>query len=205
MARPKRQEARRTSIIAAAGQAIRDRGLADMRIRDIAERAGLSQGSVLYYFPEIDELIVDVHSAAVAEFYQSRVAEVDRQRTPRGKLLGAVRSGLPSGPDDATCRLLYQLHALADRSAAHAALMASLFDREVVLYQSILELGAGLGAFTPTCPVGEIARNAVVLEDGFGLHIVSRNSSVTVDLARESLLRYLAAMTGTAMPAKTVS
>ncbi|WP_028927212.1 TetR/AcrR family transcriptional regulator [Pseudonocardia acaciae] len=199
MPRPKRQGARRALIINAAGQAIRDRGLADLRIRDIAERAGLSSGSVLYYYPEIAGLMIDVHTTVVTDFYQARVARVGEPDTPAGKLRAAVGSGLPTGPDDDACRLLYELHSLADRSGTHAALMAGLFDREVTLYRSILDLGVGLGAFTLARPIEEVARNAVIIEDGYGLHMVSRNPSVTVETARRGLLGYLAAMTGAAL------
>ncbi|GAA4827733.1 TetR/AcrR family transcriptional regulator [Saccharopolyspora rosea] len=196
MPRPKRQDARRASIIAAAGRAIRTRGLAGLRIRDIAEEAGLSAGSVLYYYPETADLLIEVHRTTVNDFYQSRLDRTSSAADPQQRLVATVRSGLPSGPDDHTCRTLYEMHALADGSASHAALMSSLFDREVMLYRSVLDVGAGLGVFDLSRPVDEIARNAVVLEDGYGLHVMSRTSSVTAETARQHILGYLAAVTG---------
>ncbi|WP_020495513.1 TetR/AcrR family transcriptional regulator [Sciscionella marina] len=195
MPRPKRQGERRSLIIEAAGRAVRERGLAEVRVRDIAAHAGLSPGSVLYYYPEIAELMLEVHSGAVADFYRARVERIGAEQEPGAKLRAAVRSGLPAGAEDAVARLLYEMHSLADRSAGHAALMSSLFDREVALYRSVLELGAGLGEFTLARPLEEIARNTVALEDGYGLHLISGNRSLSATEARAALLGYLAVMT----------
>lgn len=200
MPRPKRQDARRAAIVDAAGRAISDRGLAGMRVRDVAEQAGISPGSVLYYYPEIADLLIEVHRSAVENFYRARLERASSVDDPAERLATLVTCGLPTGSDDPTCRLLYEMHTLADDSAPHATLMSSLFDREVALYRSALELGAGLGSFTMACPVDTVAHSAVVLEDGYGLHILSRNGSVTVAAAERLILDYLSAMVGVPLP-----
>lgn len=128
MARPKNQEARRGALIDAAGRAIADRGMAGLRIKDIAAEAGVSAGSVLYYYPELDDLVLAVHQDAVENYLAERQRHVDEAKEPVARMSAALASGLPSGPDDAMHRLLFGLHSLADRSAAHATLMASLFE-----------------------------------------------------------------------------
>lgn len=201
MPRPKRQGARRALIIDAARHAIRERGLAAMRIRDVAEHANLSPGSVLYYYPEIAELLIEVHRSAVEDFYRARVEAVSGTDDPEERLRALVPTGLPTSADDPACRLLYEMHTLADGSTAHATLMSSLFDREVALYRSAFDLGTALRRFTMTASPESVARNAVALEDGYGLHIISRNPSITSTEARDLILTYLATMTGTAQPA----
>ncbi|MGZ8597840.1 MAG: helix-turn-helix domain-containing protein, partial [Actinomycetota bacterium] len=49
-ARQKNGKDRHQEILEAAARVITDRGLAETRIQDIAERCGVSPGLILYYF-----------------------------------------------------------------------------------------------------------------------------------------------------------
>ncbi|WP_406105689.1 TetR family transcriptional regulator [Streptomyces sp. NBC_01003] len=194
--RPKNQTARREALVDAAGRAIADRGLEGLRIKDIAAEAGMSAGSVLYYYPEMGELVLEVHRGAVERYLAARQGAVDGATGAAARLRALVGSGLPGGSGDAVHGLLFELHRRADRSSGHATLMASLFAREVALYATVLEVGAAVGEFTLTEPVADLARNLVALEDGYGLHIVSRNAELTPDVARRLLLGYARTVTG---------
>ncbi|RFC73618.1 TetR family transcriptional regulator [Streptomyces sp. AcE210] len=194
--RPKNQTARREALVDAAGRAIAERGLEGLRIKDIAAEAGMSAGSVLYYYPEMDELVLEVHRGAVERYLAARQGAVDGATGAAARLRALVGSGLPGGSGDAVHGLLFELHRRADRSSGHATLMASLFAREVALYSTVLEVGAAVGEFTLTEPVADLARNLVALEDGYGLHIVSRNAELTPDVARRLLLGYARTVTG---------
>ncbi|MGW2077638.1 TetR/AcrR family transcriptional regulator [Streptomyces sp. NPDC001939] len=194
--RPKNQTARREALVDAAGRAIAERGLEGLRIKDIAAEAGMSAGSVLYYYPEMDELVLEVHRGAVERYLAARQGAVDGATGAVARLRALVGSGLPGGSGDAVHGLLFELHRRADRSSGHATLMASLFAREVALYATVLEVGTAVGEFTLTEPVADLARNLVALEDGYGLHIVSRNAELTPDVARRLLLGYARTVTG---------
>ncbi|WP_405782198.1 TetR family transcriptional regulator [Streptomyces sp. NBC_01378] len=194
--RPKNQTARREALVDAAGRAIAERGLEGLRIKDIAAEAGMSAGSVLYYYPEMGELVLEVHRGAVERYLAARQGAVDGATGAAARLRALVGSGLPGGSGDAVHGLLFELHRRADRSSGHATLMASLFAREVALYATVLEVGAAVGEFTLTEPVADLARNLVALEDGYGLHIVSRNVELTPDVARRLLLGYARTVTG---------
>ncbi|MFF1567234.1 TetR/AcrR family transcriptional regulator [Streptomyces sp. NPDC058293] len=194
--RPKNQTARREALVDAAGRAIAERGLEGLRIKDIAAEAGMSAGSVLYYYPEMGELVLEVHRGAVERYLAARQGAVDGATGAAARLRALVGSGLPGGSGDAVHGLLFELHRRADRSSGHATLMASLFAREVALYATVLEVGAAVGEFTLTEPVADVARNLVALEDGYGLHIVSRNAELTPDVALRLLLGYARTVTG---------
>jgi AcrR family transcriptional regulator len=197
MARPKNQGARRGALIDAAGRAIAERGMAGLRIKDIAAEAGVSAGSVLYYYPELDDLVLAVHQDAVERYLTQRQAQTEVPGgDPVARMRAALTSGLPEGPDDAVHRLLFELHGLADRSAGHAALMGSLFAREVALYSTLLEVGAVAGVFTLATAVADAARNLVALEDGYGLHIVARNPVVDRATALGLLTAHARTVTG---------
>lgn len=185
--------------MAAAGRAIVERGVVGLRVRDVADEAGLSPGLVSYYFKNLEDLLLDVHQDAVHRFYWSRMRAVEDIADPRDRLVRLATQGVPSSADDLVCRVLYEVHLHAARSKAHAAMMTALWDREVSLYTATLQYGHDVGTFRLRAPVADVAANAVALEDAYGLHIVGRNSSVPPDRARLLVLRYLEVETGCAL------
>ncbi|MGW5097665.1 TetR/AcrR family transcriptional regulator [Streptomyces nodosus] len=196
--RPRNQTARREALVSAAGRAIAERGLEGLRIKDIADAAGVSQGSVLYYYPELDDLVLEVHRGAVENFLASRQRTYDEALpgTPVARLRALLESGLPDTAEDPVHGLLYELHRRAGRSPGHAELMASLFAREVALYTTALEVGAATGVFALTASAHDLAHGIVALEDGYGLHIISRNAALRLDRARGLMLAHARVVTG---------
>ena len=133
MARTKNQSARRRQLTEAAGRAIIARGAAAVRLKDIAEEAGVTPGAVLYYYPDVDQLLVEVHRTAGERFCDSRNAALDQIADPRRRMLAAISSGLPTGPHDEAVRTLYEMDALVGRSKLYSALAVSFFERQVAL------------------------------------------------------------------------
>ncbi|WP_051871388.1 hypothetical protein [Streptomyces sclerotialus] len=76
--------------------------------------------------------------------------------------------------------------------------MASLYAREVALYTTALELGVASGDFELTGTPAEVARDLVALEDGYGLHLFSRNPAVDHATAYDAVLRFARTVTGCA-------
>ncbi|MFJ3667028.1 TetR/AcrR family transcriptional regulator [Streptomyces sp. NPDC090106] len=198
--RPRNQTARREALVSAAGRAIAERGLEALRIKDIADAAGVSQGSVLYYYPELDDLVLEVHRDAVESFIASRQRAYDEApgQEPVARLRALLDSGRPTGSDDPVHGLLYELHRRAGRSPGHAELMTSLFAREVALYATALEVGAATGVFTLAAGAQDLAHGLVALEDGYGLHILSHNAALRPDRTRELITAHARAVTGCA-------
>ncbi|MEV0491892.1 hypothetical protein [Streptomyces atratus] len=60
------------------------------------------------------------------------------------------------------------------------------------------EVGAATGVFALTGSAAGVARNLVALEDGYGPHIVSRNTQLTPGEAQRLILGYARAATGRA-------
>src|SRR6478735_5513978 len=99
MARPKNQTARRGQLNAAARRVIAARGIEAVRIKDVADEAGMSPQSVLYYYPDIDQLIEEAIQHVVERFAERRRETAEGIDDPRAALVGMIRAGLPSGPD----------------------------------------------------------------------------------------------------------
>ena len=195
MARPKNQAARRRQLTEAAGRAIIARGAAAVRLKDIAEQAGVTPGAVLYYYADVDALLVEVHRSAGERFCDSRTAALDRIDDPRRRMRAAIRSGLPRGPDD-DVRTLYEMDALVGRSSLYSALAVSFFERQVALYQVILEAGVARGHFTLTASTQTIGRNLVALEDAHGLHVLMGDAPIDRGEAERLIVSYASTVTG---------
>jgi AcrR family transcriptional regulator len=170
MARPRNQTARREALIDATYAAGRKVGLRSLSLTDVAEQAGLSRGAVLYYYDDLDALLVEAHAAGIERFCDERDRLVAETDDPRAKLAVAIAAGLPDGPDDALMRLLYEFDVLAGSSELHDEMVQGLYLRQMQSYRGILADGLSRGAFHPRLDVDQIAMTFVALEDAYGLH-----------------------------------
>jgi AcrR family transcriptional regulator len=190
--RRKDQAARRRQLARAGRQVLLERGAVGVRVKDIAERAGLAPSSVLYYYPRIDELLMEVSREATERYAQERSRRVRELDHPLDQLRLAIHLGVPTGPDDEDSRLLYELDAFTGTSTAFAAMSTAFFDRQVELYRYILERGH----FDLGVPVEQIARAIVAMEDGLGLQVVLQHPGIDSPEAERVLLGFVGSAIG---------
>src|ERR1700722_14758214 len=76
--RPRRRldDVRRPQILETTVELIRERGLWEVRLSDVAERAGISATSVVYYFGTKDQLFAEAIHVADEAFYAPLVEEL---------------------------------------------------------------------------------------------------------------------------------
>ena len=146
MSRSKAGRARRDALVGAAQRAMLEHG-ADAKLRHVAEAAGLTSGAVLYHFPDVQALLLEANRAGMERFYDERIAALATIDDPVEKLVVTVRTGLPVDRQDASVRLLCELGGAAGRQPVYAALLTALYDRQVAMYQVILESGTARGVF----------------------------------------------------------
>ena len=188
MARPRKQDERRADLVEAALTAVGEHGLRSLSLADVAEKAGLTRGAILYYYEDLDALLVEAHRAGLERFCDHRDAVVAAIAEPQLQLGAAIREGLPSGPDDALMRLLYEFDVLAGTSQLHDELVERMYLRQLATYTGILERGVSAGVFAPRLEIATLAMNLVALEDAYGLHIVAGNSLITVESAQAAMV-----------------
>ena len=167
-----------------------------VRLRHVADEAGLTTGAVLYYYDEFETLLMEVHHRAIERFCRVREAEVDAADGAAAKLLAALSCGLPTGPDDELVRVLYEFEGPAFRNRTLGALHHAYFERQVGIYHSIIAAGAATGEFRLTAPARVIARNIVSLEDGYGFYVVLEESDIDRAAAEQLILSYAEVATG---------
>lgn len=196
MARPKDQAARREQLISATMRIIATHGLAKTTMKSIAAEVGISARLVAYYYPDLEVLIGAAHESATDRYYWARRRDIEDEPDPAVRLGYLMYSGLPRGSDQMLSRVLDEISVSASRSALHADLMTSLFDREVSLYREVLDAGEAAGAFSLTDDADVIACNFVTLEDSLGLHLLACTAAMTLERAERQLSSYARSATG---------
>jgi AcrR family transcriptional regulator len=194
--RPRNQAERRRQLANAGRHVLLERGAVGVRVKDIAERAGITPSSVLYYYPRIDELMMEVSREAMERYAERRSRRVRELDDPVRQLRLAIHLGVPTGPDDEESRLLYELDAFIGSSPAFRVLSSSFFDRQVLLYQHVLESGGAQGVFRLSTDADSLARGLVAMEDGLGLQVVVGHPGLDSSEAELILLRHAGASTG---------
>ncbi|MBK0421605.1 TetR family transcriptional regulator [Leucobacter sp. CSA2] len=186
MARPSTQKQRRAEVVDAALEAAAHHGLRNLSLTDVANQAGVTRGALLYYYEDLDAILVEAHAAGMERVGAERAKRVSQETGAAAKLRVAIEHGLPSGPDDALMRLLYEFDVLAGKSPLHDELVQRLYGEQLGLYREILAEGAASGEFSLRGAIDDIAMNFVALEDAYGLHIVA-GGSITVADARRAI------------------
>ncbi len=124
---------------------------------------------MLYYFKSFDELMFAAVEGVVEEFYERRAAIVEGVADPRERVVALIEAGVPDTISD-DLRIVYESIPLLRERPQYKPLHRSIVERQVMLYRSTIELGAGLGVFRLASDAGTIARNLVALEDAYDLY-----------------------------------
>ncbi len=167
-----------------------------VRLNQVADEAGLTSGAILYHYPDLQDLLVDATRAVSERFYEERVHAIEGIEDPAERLIRTIVSGVPLDNEDVGVKLLCALGGAASRHTMYAILLTSLYDRQVSLYQSILETGHALSVFSLQSPSLDIARNLVALEDAYGYRIMAGHPTLTYDAAVELILEFARLATG---------
>ena len=200
MARPKNQTARREQISAAARRSLVTKGTNGLQLKHIAEEAGMSSGSILYYYPDLQQLLIEVYEHAVERFSSRRRDAAAQISDASDRLARTILSGLATGVDDEEVYLLHIAVGYFDQYPSVKLIDRMLFDRQVAMYETILETGAATGDFTLVHSGGDIARHIVALEDTYNFHIVTGNPALGRAEAARLISGYAELATGRSLP-----
>lgn len=184
--RPRLDHVRRPELLAAAATVIRERGLENARVADVAEEAGTSGPSVLYYFASKAELLTEALTTAEERFYEDFTVELDAIESARERLVHTVESMTGEGDYDAA--LWMELWARALRDSELAATRADLDARWRRTIEGVVRYGQERGEFGPADP-NEFAVMLGALLDGLAVQIALRDKEVKPDRVRELAVR----------------
>ncbi len=186
--RPKVDHLRRPQIVKAAAAVLYERGLFDTRIGDIAERAGTSSPTILYYFESKDRLLEEAVDQSDREFYQRLTDGQQRLERASAKLVHLIEetSRGPGGISDWTLWMEVWVRARRDPSVRESYF--ALDRRQRALIAEIVRDGQREGEFSEDADAEEFAISLSGLMDGLGVQVTLGQPDVTPERMVERCL-----------------
>ncbi len=169
---------RELSVVTAAAELIAEEGLAQLRMADVAERAGMSVGHVTYYFPSKAELLVRAIQLSEEKFQQQVRRALQARDDPWDRLTALVELAGASGPKDPGWLLWFEVwaNAAVDPKLAEAQRQLDGWWRRQMA--DIIDYGVGQGAFH----IADSARTVLVLSaltDGMSVQLALGSDAVS--------------------------
>lgn len=164
----------RTRVLQAAVAAICERGLAGTRVSDIADRAGISPGNVMYYFATLEDILIEALRLANYGFLDQAVLQAQAMPTARSRLLRLIELGMPSDPAQephSQWLLWLDVWARSPRNQTVNAHRRELENRWITAYARIVREGQATGEFRASDP-DDFAVRLAALIDGLGKAVV---------------------------------
>ena len=190
-------EARRRQILEAAAQVIGERGLCDVRIVDVAKRAGASPGLVIYYFGSKDRVLAEALTYADETFFADAANKLSTLPSARDQLVELVASSCPLAlaPGAVDSWVLWlELWARARRDADVGEHRARLDQQWRKMLGDTVRAGQKAGEFGRLDPDGFAIRLAALI-DGLAIVVVLGDPEVDAermfDLCMETCAREL--------------
>lgn len=188
---PKHTKDRHQEILAAAARVITERGLAETRISDIAEQAGVSPGLILYYFDSKDRLLAEALTYANDQFYLRTSRDIRRIASAKEQLRRLIDLSVPGylpeygRLDEWALWIEVWVRALRDTEMAK--------DREVLDQRwraqiaEIIRAGQASGEFVAG-DADELALPIAALIDGLAIQVIMNDSTVTTERMHRSCM-----------------
>jgi AcrR family transcriptional regulator len=177
--RPKIEHLRKPQIVAAAAEVLYERGLFDTRIGDVAQRAGTSSPTILYYFESKDRLLEEAVDYTDREFYARVIEGQARQHGASDKLVHLVEeiSLGPRGLTDWTLWMEMWVRARRDENVRETYFRLDRRQRDLIA--DIVREGQASGEFVPGADPDDFALALSGLLDGLGVQVTLGQPDVT--------------------------
>jgi AcrR family transcriptional regulator len=207
IASAKQGKDRHQEILDAAARVITERGLAETRISDIAEQAGVSPGLILYYFESKDRLLAEALTFANDQFYLRTSREIRRIPSAKDQLRRLIDLSVPGylteygRLDEWALWIEVWVRALRDPEMAK--------DREVLDQRwrsqlaDIIRWGQAKGEFASTDDADELALVVASLIDGLAIQVIMDDAEITTERMHRTCLGVSARLLGYALEPAT--
>lgn len=201
MSAEERTEQTRRTILLAACETIAETGFEKVRMRMVAERAGVSTALLHYHFENREKLFLEAlkfsYEHAGADGY---AAEAPEHCPHSWRLARVIDACLPLDGELRRDFLLWQeLHLRAVRDADSLKVAQDLYDNLREWIAGVIRDGQTAGEFEP-CDVGRMADLVIALTDGYGTRILMGNAAMALTDARDQIWSTVALPLGVHTP-----
>jgi AcrR family transcriptional regulator len=185
-------------MLRAAIEVILERGYAETRIADVAERTGTSPALVIYYFKTRDQLLTEAIRYSEDTWYAESVRRLAEIPTAAGQLTELIAMNcLPStDPEPRLYWLLWlDLWAFSPRNPGMAAVRQKSDERWRETIRSIVLAGQEAGEFA-SVDADDFTITLAGLLDGLAVQIALEDPDVSPQRAYELAMRFAAGQLG---------
>jgi len=185
---------RRGQMLTAALDVISERGFADTRIADIADRIGISPALVIYYFKTKDQLLTEAIRHYEDTWYAEGKRRMDELPTAAARLEEFVAMNLlpDSDPElESNWQLWLDFWVQAARNANVAGLRRTSDERWREVIVTLVRSGQGAGEFAAGVDPDEFSIFVSALLDGLTVQIALNDPVVDPVGAFELCMRYI--------------
>jgi AcrR family transcriptional regulator len=187
--RQKQSKDRHQEILEAAARVITDRGLAETRISDIAERCGVSPGLILYYFESKDRLLVEALTYANDQFYLRLSRELRRISSAREQLDRLIELSVPGLLPEYErldeWALWIEIWVRALRDPAMAKEREALDRRWRQSIADIIRQGREAGEFPEGVDADDLGQQIGAMIDGMAIQVMMNDTAFTPQRMRD--------------------
>jgi AcrR family transcriptional regulator len=194
---PRDAAERREQMLRAALEVIVERGFADTRIADVAERTGTSPALVIYYFKTRDQLLTEAIRYSEDSWYVEYLRRMEQIPTAAGQLTEAIAMiCLPGNPEPQHYWLLWvDLWALSPRNPGVAAVREKSDERWRDAIRTIVLAGQEAGEFEPV-DADDFTVTLCALLDGLAVQIALEDPAVPPQRTYDLAMRFAAGQLG---------
>ena len=192
MPRPSVEAERKAQILASTCKVIAAEGFRHLRVSDVATDAGVSGGTVHYYFETKRELT----DAAFAHCFEQSLTRrrwiLESDEPPLSRLRLVVESYLPEGAETVEAwKVWAELWVEAIRSPDLQELNERFYGEWRDIVASIFVDGQETGDIAAAGDPVELANMLISMLDGLALQVLAGSKSMTVDAMRTTCLRFV--------------
>ena len=199
----KQSKDRHQEILQAAARVITDRGLADTRISDIAERCGVSPGLILYYFESKDRLLVEALTFANDQFYLRLSRELRRMQSARRRLDRLIELSVPGLLPEFErldeWALWIEIWVLALRDSSMAKEREVLDRRWRQSIADVIRHGRSTGEFPEGLDAEELGLQLGALIDGLAIQVLMNDTTLSPERMQKVCVEVASRLIGFAM------
>ncbi len=175
---------------------IRERGLRRTRLRDVAERAGVSTGMIQHYFDSRDDLLAEAFSYRNQRRAHAWAAVAASCTEAWGKITALIDSAVDPDriKESATVYLEFCVASLQDDELRQA--MAGAYEEWRVPTRAAIQQGVDEGQFHLTAPIETLVDTLAMMLDGAEIAVTLEVTNSEVPRLRAGLLEVVATLLG---------
>jgi AcrR family transcriptional regulator len=187
-------EVRRKQIIEATRSVIAEKGFAGITMRDMAQAAGISLGTLSYHFTAVNDLLAEILRVETDEVYAEVTTTARQQSTGLGELTFLVDQFLASNPRMREHWLLWlNFWAISLVKPEYANWQRSVYRQWHRQVETAIKRGVADGSVSSDDPYDDAVAFAAML-DGLVVQTYMPGSRVTPKRARALLTRHVNSM-----------